>query len=92
MKKQNTVKTHGQTTTRTYRFCFGTDEYLHTFSFKGPISETEIHRMLEAMRNALYAECSGAAQSYLDSHRLSYENFNSGRTLLEHDAVMAAAG
>lgn len=92
MKKQNTVKTHGQITTRTYRFCFGTDEYLHTFSFKGPISETEIHRMLEAMRNALYAECSGAAQSYLDSHRLSYENFNSGRTLLEHDAVMAAAG
>lgn len=85
------MQTHKQTAARTYRFCFGTDEDLYTFSFKGSIPETEIHRMLEAMRNALYAECSGAAQSYLDSHRLGYENFNSGRTLLGHNAVMAAA-
>lgn len=92
MKKHNTMQTHKQTAARTYRFCFGTDEYLYTFSFKGSLPEPEIHRMLEAMRNALYAECSVAAQSYLDSHRLSYENFNSVRTLLEHDAVMAAAG
>lgn len=91
MKKQNTVKTHGQTTTRTYRFCFGTDEYLYTFSFKGSLPEPEIHRMLEAAHSALYAECSKAFQSYLDSRHLGYTDFCSCRTLLEHNALMAAA-
>lgn len=50
------MQTHKQTAARTYHFYFGTDEDLYTFSFKGSIPETEIHRMLEAMRNALYAE------------------------------------
>ena len=92
MKKHNTSQTHKQTAVRTYRFDFGTDENLYTFSFKGAIPEPEIHRMLQAASSALYAECSEAARSYLDSRHLDYENFNSCRTFLEHDAVMAAAG
>lgn len=91
MKRHNTMQTHKQTAARTYRFCFGTDEYLYTFSFKGSFPEPEIHRMLEAAHSVLYAECGKAVQSYLDSHHLEYTDFCSCRTLLEHNALMAAA-
>lgn len=91
MKRHNTMQTHKQTAARTYRFDFGTDEYLYTFSFKGSIPETDIHRMLEAAHSALYAECGKAVQSYLDSRHLGYTDFCSYRTLLKHDTLMAAA-
>lgn len=91
MKKNNTVQTHRLTSIRTYRFEFGTDEKLHTVSFKGILSEQETRNMLESLHNTLYEECGEAIRLYLDSHNLEYSAFKFCWTFLEHDTVITVA-
>ncbi len=74
-----------------YHFAFGGDENLYTVSFKGTLKESEIRRMLAAVRPHLYRDCETVINSYLDCHRLLYSDFMSKTTVLSHRGVMAFA-
>lgn len=73
---------------QTYCFEFGSDERIHTVSFKGKLSDEDTGKILEAAGKETYERAGEAIRSYLESEHLEYSDFESKETSLKHDKVM----
>ncbi len=76
---------------QTYRFEFGSDDKVYSISFKGSISEPEIHGVLESVHNTLFENCGEAIRFYLDSNHLDYSNFSACEKKMRHGRTMGFA-
>lgn len=73
---------------QTYRFEFGSDETIHTVSFKSRLSDEDTGKILEAAGKQTYENAGKAIRSYLESEHLEYSDFESRQTDLKHEKVM----
>lgn len=74
-----------------FMFEFGSDGNVYSVSFFGNLSHEDIQRMLESVRQKLYADCGMAIHSYLDQNNISYSGFKTGMYSLSHQVIMDRA-
>ena len=84
----NPVRSKGP---KTYMFEFISDREKFTTTFKGVLSEENIHDLLKTLQAHLYNESSEVIGKYLRSHPLEYSDFHARTTTMEHHEIMAHA-
>lgn len=77
---------------QSYMFEFGSDGNTYSVSFEGHLSHEDARLMLEAMHQALYADCGSVMHSYLEEHNIPYSGFRADMYPLNHQEIMDRAG
>lgn len=76
---------------QTYKFEFLSDGEKYTTTFKGILSEDDIHNVLKTMQAHLYSESAEVIGMYLREHPIEYSDFHAVEYTIEHHDVMAHA-